>query len=90
MRTVSGSGSILQWIFIGWIISLYFREILFCEYEIFENNLKSLFIMFRVHFKLMKMGIPAGNPVLDLCDRKLLFRIRSGYSRGSLVGYLEY
>ena len=25
---------------IYWIISLYFREILFCEYEIFENDLK--------------------------------------------------
>ena len=25
---------------IHWIISLYFREILFCEYEIFENDLK--------------------------------------------------
>ena len=48
---------------INWIISLYFRDILFCEYEIFENDLKSLFIMLRVHFKLMKMGIPAGNPV---------------------------
>ena len=46
-----------------WIISLHFREILFCEYEIFENDLKSLFIMLLVHFKLMKIGIPAGNPV---------------------------
>ena len=44
---------------IYWITSLYFREILFCKYEIFENDLKSLFIMLRVHFKLMKMGIPA-------------------------------
>ena len=25
---------------IYWIISLYFREILFCKYEIFENDLK--------------------------------------------------
>ena len=25
---------------IYWIISLYFREILFCEYEIFENDLE--------------------------------------------------
>ena len=25
---------------IYWIISLYFREILFCEYEFFENDLK--------------------------------------------------
>ena len=51
---------------IYWIISLYFREILFCEYKIFENDfkiLKSLFIMLRVHFKLTKMGILAGNPV---------------------------
>ena len=75
---------------IYWIISLYFRKIAFCEYEIFENDLKSLFIMLRVHFKLIKMGIPAGNPVLGLCDLKLLFRIRSGYTRRSLVGYLEY
>ena len=52
--------------------------------------LKSLFIMLQVHFNLMKMGIPAGNPVQDLCDVKLLFHIRSGYSCGSLVGYLEY
>ena len=35
---------------IYWIISLYVREILFCENEIF--------IMLQVHFKLMKMGIP--------------------------------
>ena len=25
---------------IYWMISLYFREILFCEYEFFENDLK--------------------------------------------------
>ena len=48
---------------IYWIISLYFREILFCEYEIFKNDLKSLFILLRVHFKLMKVGTPSGNPV---------------------------
>ena len=28
--------------------------------------------MLRIHFKLMKNGIPAGNPVKDLCDLKLL------------------
>ena len=38
---------------------------MFCEYEIFENDLiwSSLFIMLRVHFNLLKMGIPVGNPV---------------------------
>ena len=41
-----------------WIISLYFRDILFCEYEIFVNDLKSLFIMLWIHFKLIKMGTP--------------------------------
>ena len=55
---------------IYWTISLHFREILFCEHQIFENDLNCdhlCFFILQVHFKLMEMGIAAFNPVQDLC-----------------------